>query len=447
MRTCRPTRSPFAALSRHAGAAFALALAPALPPLVSAAPPPTAELTAVGSVRHDALDRLGETLGAFGSGLAYDPRADRWLAVADRGPGDGAIDFRPRFQTLRVERPLGGGGTRLAITVEATTLFQDAEGHPFAGHSPDSANDDFVPRFEGRVSFDPESIALAPDGTLYVGEEYGPFVCQFDRAGHFLRRLVPPEAYLPRDAAGRPAFGDDAVTGRAPNHGFEGLAISPDGARLTALLQGPLLQDGGRKGSLTRLLVFDAATGQPCAEYAYAFESAQTASDRLGLTGEDRLKKHELQGCELVAVDAHRFLVLERDGRGRDGTEHPQAAAAKAVWLVDLAGATDLLAHPPAAAPLEPSDALILPQKTLVIDLAGSPWRKLAPEWTGLNAKWEGLALRPRGGGEYSLLVSSDNDFLTPTLHLQGHTVPFPKARQPVDTQLLLYNLFLPVAP
>ncbi len=396
--------------------------------LFAADHPPT--LAAVGQVSFDALDREGETLGGFGSGLAYDAKADRWLAVADRGPGDGAIDYRPRFQTLRVERD----ASQLTIAVEATTIFLDADGKPFTGHSPDAASrGEEIPRYDRRICLDPESIALAPDGTLYVGEEYGPFVYQFRRDGHFLRRLTPPAEYLPRDRDGRLAYGEDAVTGRKPNHGFEGLAISPDGARVTALLQGPLLQDGGRKGPLTRLLVFDAASGKPCAEYAYAFESAAAAEDRLKL----KFKKGEIEGCELLAVDAHRFLLLERDGRGWNN-EDARPAAAKSVWLVDIAGATDILGRP------WPVPELALPAKTLLIDLVASSWRAMAPKWPGLAAKWEGLALKRGDGNQCSLLVSSDNDFLSPTLRLEGRDVPFPKTRTGVDTQFLLFTLDLP---
>lgn len=410
------------------------------PPAANDAP----QLVAAGSVAHDALDGEGETLGALGSGLAYDEKADRWLALADRGPGDGAIDYRPRYHTLRVERRLGAAAGQLRITVESTTLFLDPEGRPFTGHLPEGgAGDPELPRYGGRICFDPEAIALAPDGTLYVGEEYGPFVYQFSREGRCLRRLVPPDAYLPRDGAGNLSFGEDARAGRSSNHGFEGLAVSPDGGSVTALLQGPLLQDGGRKGALTRLLTFDAASGKPKSERAYAFESAAAANARRHLSGEDQLKKGEIQGCELLAVDPHRFLVLERDGRGADGSVDPRPAGAKSVWLVDVAGATDLLARP-RPGPLAPSPDLVLPTKTLLIDLAGAPWQRFAPEWPGLAAKWEGLALRRGSGDLVSLLASSDNDFLTPVLRVAGQDVPFPRARRAVDTQFLLFSLRLP---
>lgn len=189
--------------------------------------------------------------------------------------------------------------------------------------------------------------------------------------------------------------------------------------------------------------MFDAETGQPCAEYAYAFETAAQANERLGLPGAEALKRGEIQGCELVAVDAHRFLVLERDGRGWDGAETWLPAAVKTVWLVDIEGATDLLAHP-LPSPLEAGPELVLPRKQRLLDLVASRWKALAPGWPGLAAKWEGLGLRPRAGGGYALLVSSDNDFLTPTLRLEGRDVAFPKARRGVDTQFLLFNLSLP---
>ena len=62
----------------------------------------TTEPIARGSIPSDAVDKAGETIGAIGSGLAYDPKENILFAISDRGPGDGTIDYCPRFDVLRL---------------------------------------------------------------------------------------------------------------------------------------------------------------------------------------------------------------------------------------------------------------------------------------------------------------------------------------------------------
>ena len=409
-------------------------------------------------------------MGAFGSGLCGNgPQEGSYLALADRGPGDGTIDYRPRYHALRVERE-AENPARLRVTVEATTVFSDADHRPFSGLEPDqksSAAAHAPVLKDGRACLDPEAIVRAADGTLYVADEYGPFVYHFDRDGHLRRVLRPTEGYLPCDAQGTPDFGsnENLTAGRTPNRGFEGLAISPDGHTLTALLQSALIQDGGKGGGVTRLLTFDTESGRPVAGYAYALENPSEASERLGLTRGDHLKNKNMSVSELHAVDDGRFLAIDRDNRGLDRSADPQPAAAKSVWLVDLAGATNLLALPSQPYTLATnakatgytslSEAvargLVKPVgKRLLIDLVRACKESGDPAFAeGVPEKWEGLALRPASEpGRYTLLTATDNDFLTSVLHFKDRgDVPFPKSKRPLDTFLLLFEVNIPPTP
>ncbi len=69
--------------------------------------------------------------------------------------------------------------------------------------------------------------------------------------------------------------------GRQDNRGFEGLAVTPDGKTLLAVLQDPLVNEpgpnNGRNGRIVRVVVFDNDQHSPTdttstAEYAYELE-------------------------------------------------------------------------------------------------------------------------------------------------------------------------------
>src|SRR5204863_5354850 len=91
--------------------------------------------------------------------------------------------------------------------------------------------------------------------------------------------------------------------GRLPNRGMEGLAISPDGTKLFGAMQSPLIQDGAlgkenaRVGRNCRILEVEIATGKT-REFVYRLDD--------GANGVS----------EILAINDHEFLVLERDSKG-----------------------------------------------------------------------------------------------------------------------------------
>src|SRR5438874_2577700 len=217
----------------------------------------TAQLIARGKIEADALDKANETIGGVGSGLAYDGKDNVVLAVSDRGPGDGTVDYCPRFDVLRVNQS-AEKNDRLSIEVLKTVLLRDRDGKEMTGLKPEISEKPLPQLRDGRVCIDPEAIAIAPDGTLYISDEYGPMLYQFDREGRMIRFIAPPTNYLPRNSDGKIDFGSEKiVSGRVHNHGFEGLALSSDGKLATLILQSGLIQDGGKYARLSRMLVID----------------------------------------------------------------------------------------------------------------------------------------------------------------------------------------------
>ena len=82
--------------------------------------------------------------------------------------------------------------------------------------------------------FDLESFREAPGGTLWFGEEFGPFLLHTDRDGRLLEAPYPlPGVKAPQN----PLLGGE-VPNLPTSRGFEGMAITPDGRTLYPMLEG-----------------------------------------------------------------------------------------------------------------------------------------------------------------------------------------------------------------
>ncbi|PZG22533.1 hypothetical protein C1J01_03505 [Nonomuraea aridisoli] len=156
------------------------------------------------------------------------------------------------------------------------------------------------------ADFDVESIVRLVDGTYWIGDEFGPFLLHFDRQG----RLMEAPVALP----GVMAPENPALNGGTPNlassKGFEGMARSVDGRRLYPLLEGTV--SGDPAGTL-RMHEFDLR------------ESAYT-----GRRWTYRLEDPSHAIGDAIAVDEHRFLIIERDNLQGD------EARFKRVYLADM---------------------------------------------------------------------------------------------------------------
>jgi hypothetical protein len=137
-------------------------------------------------------------------------------------------------------------------------------------------------------------------------------------------------------------------------------------------------------GTNARLLEIDVETGA-YREFLYVLESASN-----GLS-------------EILAVNDHQFLVLERDGRVG------AAAQFKKVFLIDITDATDIRS-------LKQLPSIDLPAnvtpvgKSLFLDML-DPAFGLAG--ASFPEKIEGLAFGPDfSDGRHLLVISHDNDFL-----------------------------------
>ena len=364
--------------------------------------------------------------GGFGSDIAYTGHDNVFVAAPDRGPFDGLTDvpFADRVNFLHITTDVGAAFPNVRTTLLDTRLLRNEFGDRFVG-----AAGAFVAGNElATLRLDPEGIAVSATGTLFVSDEYGPNIFEFDRQGNIARRVALPSKFLIANPSADPnqeLLGNAA--GRQANRGMEGLAISPDGGTLFGIMQNALLQDNAltpgttdRASVNTRILVLDLASGAT-KEYVYvldAFNRGQGVS-------------------EILAINDHEFLVVERDNRSNLQTP-PQAPTRKKIYKIDLTGATDVSGTTLPAGPLP---AGITPvTKGPFIDLL-DPAFNLAPT---IAEKIEGLAWGPDlPDGRHVLYVLSDND-LNSTIASQIYAFAIDAALIDLQRQYLPGPLYPP---
>ncbi|HET6939588.1 MAG TPA: esterase-like activity of phytase family protein, partial [Nocardioides sp.] len=175
------------------------------------------------------------------------------------------------------------------------------------------------------ADFDVESLVRQPDGTFWVGDEFGPFLLHFGPTGKLLQKPVPfPDGMSPQN----PYLQPGQATRIAASRGFEAMGGSADGKHLYPILEGAFTDDSDQRRRW--IYEFDTRSGQYTGKrWAYQTdESTNFAGDAF------TVRKGEL-------------LVDERDNF--DGP----AAVFKRIYRVDL----------------NHTDAQGFVEKTLVVDL------------------------------------------------------------------------------
>jgi Esterase-like activity of phytase len=413
------------------------------PPRTQAATPGII-LIGKGLVSGTALDKSGLTgnicqagvptncvpkaiFGGFGSDLTYTGHDNVFIAAPDRGPFDGLTDvpYLDRVHFLHITTNVGAPFPNIRTTLLDTRFLKNEVGQTFVG----AAGAFDLNNELGTLRLDPEGIRVGNNGTFYISDEYGPFVFEFDRQGHQLRRIaIPAKFSIANPSADATAELHGNTSGRQANRGMEGLAISPDGRTLFGIMQSALLQDNGlstgttnRLGLNNRILKIDLVTGETH-EYIYVLDAINRG-----------------QGVsEILAIDDHEFLVVERDNRSNLQSP-PQAPTRKTIYKIDLAGATDVSGIESLPAGALPMD-VVPASKTLFIDLL-DPAFTLAPT---IAEKIEGITWGPDlEDGRHVLYVISDND-LNPDLATQIYAFAIDASLLNFERQFLPGPLYPP---
>ena len=342
---------------------------------------------------------------------------------------------RPRWRFRRSIRgalnnktDVGKPFPNIRTTLLDTRLLKNEWNQTFVGAT--SAFNLNNPRATLRL--DPEGIRVGVLGTLLISDEYGPYMFEFGPNGRLLRRLDVPDSYAILNPSADPnaeLLGNAA--GRQANRGMEGLAITPDDRYLFGQMQNALIQDGGlatgtttRVGVNGRILKLDLVTGKT-REYVYRVD---TIGGGQGVS-------------EIVAVNNHEFLVVERDNRSWLAAA-PSQPQSKKIYKVDVNGASDVsnVAALPAGA--LPADVTPV-KKDLLIDLLYPEFGLNQRDANAIAEKIEGLAWgEDLADGRHVLYVFSDND-----LNRSLDTQVFAFAIDPALIDFVPQFRFLPLYP
>jgi hypothetical protein len=436
-------------------------------------------LIGMARVPSNAVDKYGDTI-SFGSGMAVLPgswhkRGDgsfigTFLMLPDRGWNtQGTIDYAGRlYRYQAILNPYYGAGptgqNQVALTYKTSNLFhephQNTSGLDPLAVRPASGNLPPLPQApNGKISIDDEGVVYPGDGTMWVSDEYGPYVYHYTASGKLIGAIRPPEAFVPKRlsngvpvdnfSANSPPQGQsyntgNPVSGRQNNQGMEGLAISPDHKTLFVLMQSALIQDLDATSSTTikntrrnaRMLAFDISGATPTVKAEYVVQLPLYGA---GLTAAQ---------SELKALNDHQFLVLARDSGNGHGAG-TGASLYRSVDLIDISGATNI-ANAATGTDYDNPDPVtktftpVAPKGVLNASIIPAAYQKfvdindatqlakfglhngLPYDQNDLDEKWESIAVLPafdkQNPNDYFLVVATDNDFITQDGHMLGQT-------------------------
>ncbi|HSI39992.1 MAG TPA: esterase-like activity of phytase family protein [Xanthobacteraceae bacterium] len=249
------------------------------------------------------------------SGIKAMPDGSFWV-LTDNGAGAKANspDFMLYLNRYAIDWQAG-----TMARVETVFLRDPDKKIPFRIVQEDSAA-----RYLTGADLDLESFQIVGD-TLWIGEEFGPYLIKADRTGRVLELIETvageqpvrsPDHYAVASAG---APNQTAVFNARRSKGFEGMAASKDGAFLYPLLEGPLWdaqkkdwQKNAEGKEILPILEFDVARGKWTGRVWYY--PLEVNGNAIG---------------DFNMIDATTGLIIERDN-GEGTTEKACPTAAKA---------------------------------------------------------------------------------------------------------------------
>lgn len=310
----------------------------------------------------------------------------QFLAISDRGPnvngpkvasGDALVpskifaapEYAPRFGVIACSggkyavqsevKLRSAGGASLGGLPPAKLLSLPGL-RPLAGEvleeslTPDLRR--IAPAGDG---VDPEGIAIARDGSLWIVDEYGPSLIHLSAKGKVLHRWYPGE--------GLPLW----LRTMQPNRGFEGIAILPGSGDIVVSMQSPRVAPSGGGFGFIDLLRFN-PEGEYLGHYRWSLQMKSPADFA------------EVKIGDIAAVSPDALIAIR--------------AFRSSVTVERIEGLKPFSLREPASGKEQEGEFKEVSSHTLV-NLTGLGWKK---------DKTEGLTILPDGR---TVVVMNDDDF------------------------------------
>lgn len=315
------------------------------------------------------------------SGIAYDAVKNRLLAVSDERQS-------PRLYTFDLKLD-----PKNFVVKEKEVIFvKDRKGNAV------------LPQ-----SLDMEGVALSKNGQILVSAE-----------GQLVNKIEPQVWSLKKDGTQDKSFSlpeafkigkdKDSQFGVTENASLESLTLSPSEEFLFTALEHPLKEDGPsptfEKGSLTRILKLAQKEGAyfALAQFAYLLDPVPTLP---GLDPKSSQFQYQENGLvDLIALDNHRFLTLERSfsmGNPNESPNNKISANSVRIYEVDFKNALDVSK----VKSLGSLKIEKVAKKKLVLDLDSIKQKLKTPRLDNI----EGMCLGPIVDNKQTLIFVSDDNF------------------------------------
>ncbi|MDR1679390.1 MAG: esterase-like activity of phytase family protein [Prevotellaceae bacterium] len=355
-------------------------------------------------------------IGGYGSSMAYSEKDSCFYLLTDRGPNvEGATSESKVFPIPRYIPHIGKFRLQDSVLVLIEKIeLKEANATPFSGipnSKGDGATNETAYNLQGEIiantdrrGIDPEGLALAPDGSFWISDEYAPYILHFDSKGLLIEEFSPFNGVLPAHYATR-----------RPNRGMEGLTISKDGNTLYGIMQSPLYypdKSTKDKSQILRIVSIDIAT-RKVSEYLY------------------RLENPDMAVSEIIALNNSEFLVLERDG---DFPQHGKGF--KKIFKINLSKATNVAGDSSyfetmTAGELSKTNIRLV-EKQLYVDILAA-----IPHYP--HDKPEGIALITAKKGAVLYIVNDDDFAINAPAVPDGTIVPKQTAGGQRDTNRMYF--------
>lgn len=245
----------------------------------------------------------GQPVGGISAVLEAGDR--EFQAMPDNGfsKKGNSSDFQLRTYRISPDFETANGGSGEISVGEFVQLRDPDRRLPF-----EITNEETEDRLLTGGDFDIESVRRDPQGDLWFGDEFGPFLLHTDATGRVLEAPIPlPNVKSPEN----PTLGAEEEPNLATSKGFEGMAISEDEGTLYPMLEGALEDDQ-----------------ETSRRYIYEFDLG--SKSYTGERWQYRVEAPDNSIGDFTALGSGRFLMIERDN------EQGEEAGFKKVYEVDL---------------------------------------------------------------------------------------------------------------